>query len=324
MSINCNTKNSISNENAILIQYLIRKLESKKNSIDNIKSTLNSLNSIEEFLKYKNATIMFLEELNEDFKQAIYAIKALLTENKALSLSNDAKIIKINKQEAENAFLFSENKDLRKSINEKIETEKENQKSCSKSPDNTTERNAKNFSNQIKIIENCKKKLKNAVKIHFNKKDNKEYENDTIYDNHNDNFNLNSNELMKKMNEKKQIEQLNKKLEKNIMKKSVDMNYQRNFDKIKTINNENERSKTLKKNKYNNHRRSTTPLNNNYNIKIMKNHSLDYKKSRNKKIEEDKKFFDNYTSPYGGFFEKPKFLGNQKYYPEGQKKHLND
>ena len=94
---------------------------------------------------------MFLEELNEDFKQAIYAIKALLTENKALSLSNDAKIIKINKQEAENAFLFSENKDLRKSINEKIETEKENQKSCSKSPDNTTERNAKNFSNQNKI-----------------------------------------------------------------------------------------------------------------------------------------------------------------------------
>lgn len=320
MSINCNTKNSISNENAILIQYLIRKLESKKNSIDNIKSTLNSLNSIEEFLKYKNATIMFLEELNEDFKQAIYAIKALLTENKALSLSNDAKIIKINKQEAENAFLFSENKDLRKSINEKFENEKDIRKSCSKSPDNTTERNAKNFSNQIKIIESCKKKLKNAVKIHFNKKDNKEYENDTIYDFHNDNFNLNSNELMKKMNEKKQIEQLNKKLEKNIMKKSVDMNYQRNFDKIKTINNENERSKTLKKNNYNNHRRSTTPLNNNYNIKIMKNHSLDYKKSRNKKIEEDKKIFDNYTSPYGGFFEKPKFLGNQKYYPEGQKK----
>lgn len=169
MSYNIDTKSSISNENSNLIQYLIRKLESRKSLLYNIKEILNSINSINDFLKYKIPTINFLEEINEDFKQAIFAIKALFTENKALSLSNDAQKEKIDKQKTENAFLFSENEDLKKSINEKFENKKKNNNLNSKSINDSTERNAINFSNAIKIIENNKIKLKNAVKLHFNK-----------------------------------------------------------------------------------------------------------------------------------------------------------
>ena len=73
-------------------------MESRKSLLYNIKEILNSINSINDFLKYKIPTINFLEEINEDFKQAIFAIKALFTENKALSLSNDAQKEKIDKQ----------------------------------------------------------------------------------------------------------------------------------------------------------------------------------------------------------------------------------
>ena len=38
--------------------------------------------------------------------------------------------------------------------------------------------------------------------------------------------------------------------------------------------------------------------------------------SHRSKKEKGKKNFDNITNPYGGYFEKPKFLGNQKNYPK--------
>ena len=153
MSYNLDGKSSISNENPMLIHYLIQKLESRTYSLDNLKNVLNSITTLEEYYTNKKPTINFIEELIEDFKQAIFAIKALLTENKALSLSNDAQKEKIDKQKTENAFLFSENEDLKKSINEKFENKKKNNNLNSKSINDSTERNAINFSNAIKIIE---------------------------------------------------------------------------------------------------------------------------------------------------------------------------
>ena len=75
----------------MLMNYLIKKLESRRNTLDNLTNILNSIISIEEFFKHKTPTINFLKELSDDFKQAIYAIKALLTENKVLSLSLEDK-----------------------------------------------------------------------------------------------------------------------------------------------------------------------------------------------------------------------------------------
>ena len=114
MSINLNTKNSISIENPMLIHYLVRKFESRQNSLDNLKKTLNSITSLEDYYINKKPTINFIDELIEDFKQAVFAMKALLTENKALSLSNDYKEETIAKQITENVYLSNENEDLKK------------------------------------------------------------------------------------------------------------------------------------------------------------------------------------------------------------------
>ena len=319
MSINIDTKTSISNENPNLIQYLIRKLESKKNSLYNIKGILNSVHSIDDYLKYKLPIINFLEELNHDFKQAIFAIKALLTENKALSLSNDAQKEKIDKQETEIAVLFSENIDLRKSISEKFENKKENNQLISKSPNDSTERNAKNFSNAIKKIENNKKKLKNAVKLHFNKnKINEkilEIGNETI----DNNIIYNCNQiLMKKLNESKQINKLTKKINKNLIKSSTDTNYQNTLhDKIEKIINNNESQYDCETTKIpieikNNLNKSKITIYDNNNL-FIKNKSYEKKKSRNsKKIDERKKTFANPSNSYVSYFENPKFLNNHK------------
>ncbi len=319
MSINIDTKTSISNENSNLMQYLIRKLESRKSEIYNIREILNSINSIDDYLQYKIPITNFLEELNQDFKHAIFAIKALLTENKALSLSNDAQKEKIDKQETEIAVLFSENVDLRKSISEKFENKKENNQLISKSPNDSTERNAKNFSNAIKKIENNKKKLKNAVKLHFNKnKINEkilEIGNETI----DNNIIYNCNQiLMKKLNESKQINKLTKKINKNLIKSSTDTNYQNTLhDKIEKIINNNESQYDCETTKIpieikNNLNKSKIPIYDNNNL-FIKNKSYEKKKSRNsKKIDERKKTFANPSNSYVSYFENPKFLNNHK------------
>ena len=323
MSYNIDTKCSISNENSNLIQYLIRKLESRKSLLYNIKEILNSINSINDFLKYKIPTINFLEEINEDFKQAIFAIKALFTENKALSLSNDAQKEKIDKQKTENAFLFSENEDLKKSINEKFENKKKNNNLNSKSINDSTERNAINFSNAIKIIENNKIKLKNAVKLHFNKNkinaNASEIENETIDNNIKYNFNQ---ILMNKFNTTKQVNKLTKKINKNLIKSSTDTNYNNNSQKkIGKIINNNENECDFKNNKIpikiknNLIERLKSPINNNNNQFINNISYVENQKSRNKKKnEERKKTFDNFSNSYGNYFETPKFSNNDKNY----------
>ena len=323
MSYNIDTKCSISNENSNLIQYLIRKLESRKSLLYNIKEILNSINSINDFLKYKIPTINFLEEINEDFKQAIFAIKALFTENKALSLSNDAQKEKNDKQKTENAFLFSENEDLKKSINEKFENKKKNNNLNSKSINDSTERNAINFSNAIKIIENNKIKLKNAVKLHFNKNkinaNASEIENETIDNNIKYNFNQ---ILMNKFNTTKQVNKLTKKINKNLIKSSTDTNYNNNSQKkIGKIINNNENESDFKNNnipikiKNNLIERLNSPINNNNNQFINNISYVENQKSRNKKKnEERKKTFDNFSNSYGNYFETPKFSNNDKNY----------
>jgi hypothetical protein len=316
MSYNIDTKSSISNENSNLIQYLIRKLESRKSLLYNIKEILNSINSINDFLKYKIPTINFLEEINEDFKQAIFAIKALFTENKALSLSNDAQKEKIDKQKTENAFLFSENEDLKKSINEKFENKKKNNNLNSKSINDSTERNAINFSNAIKNIENNKIKLKNAVKLHFNKNkinaNASEIENETI----DNNIKYNCNQLlMKKFNEKKQISKLTKKINKNLIKSSTDTNYHNNLNEKIINNNERDYDYKITKNsiKLKNNLIDTPKIviNDNNNL-FLKNKSYENQKSRNKKIiDERKKTFDNVSNSYINYFDS-NFLNNHK------------
>ena len=164
MSHYLNTKNSISIENPMLMLYLVKKLDSKKNSLYNMKDYLNQIKTKDEFFIQKNTIIKFLEDLTEDFQQSIFAIKALLTENKALSLSNEANQKEIKKQIEENVILSTKNNDLKKNQNENFENHHIL---------NTNGNLSNKFDNDFKIndynYQNEDNKIINSVRLNLNK-----------------------------------------------------------------------------------------------------------------------------------------------------------
>ena len=312
ISYNLETKTSISNDNPMLMNYLIKKLESRRNTLDNLKNILNSIISIEDFFNHKKPTINFLKELSDDFKQAIYAIKALLTENKVLSLSIEDKRDIFGKNFSEK-IIKNNNIDIINNDDKIIK------KHISKSPNNdlfkTNVTRASEFSKALKNIENDKKRLKSAVKLHF--KNNK----NLLTEVNKNNNNVNSNDLIIKiMNNSGILNLLNQKLGKDVIKKLIDPNcpkeYYKTVEKIieeYNLINENTEFKIPIRLKNNIQAKTYFPKKNN-----QKYNSFSHRTSINK--ENNKKIFDNSTNPYGRYFEKPKFLGTQKYNHKASKK----
>ena len=312
ISYNLETKTSISNDNPMLMNYLIKKLESRRNTLDNLKNILNSIITIEDFFKHKAPTINFLKELSDDFKQAIYAIKALLTENKVLSLSLEDKrdIFKKN---------FSEKIIKNNNINIINNDDKFIKKHISKSPKNdlfkTSVTRASDFSKALKNIENDKKRLKSAVKLHFKNSKNLQTEVN------NNNKNENSNDLIIKiMNNSGILNVLNQKLGKDVIKKLIDPNCSKEYyEKVEKIIeeyyiiNDNSEFKIPIRLKNNIQAKAYFPKKNN-----QKYNSFSHRGNINK--DNNKKIFDNSTNPYGRYFEKPKFLGTQNYNRKSSKK----
>jgi hypothetical protein len=314
MSINLNTKNSISIENPMLIHYLVRKFESRQNSLDNLKKTLNSITSLEDYYINKKPTINFIDELIEDFKQAVFAMKALLTENKALSLSNDYKEETIAKQITENVYLSNENEDLKKENKGIIK--QNNLKSPKRDFFKYQVSKSKQFSNAMKNIEFEKKRLKTAVRLHFKNSRNKIPEkknNNTL--NYSNNYNNSNSEIINQIiNNEEILNILNQKLGKDVIKKLLDPNcprdYYENVEKIITDNNLN--NEVLISNL-----KVPIRLKNTIQAKVnlpKSNRRVNSFSHRTNNKDKEKKFFDNSTNPYGGYFEKPKYLGQQKYY----------
>jgi hypothetical protein len=311
MSHYLNTKNSISIENPMLMLYLVKKLDSKKNSLYNMKDYLNQIKTKDEFFIQKNTIIKFLEDLTEDFQQSIFAIKALLTENKALSLSNEANQKEIKKQIEENVILSTENNNLKKNQNENFENHHIL---------NTNGNLSNKFDNDFKIndynYQNEDNKIINSVRLNLNKK----HKNNSSFSSNNSN-----DLLIKIMNNAENLNLLNQKLGKNVIKNLISPNCSKEFyNKVKKIINENDYKNNLK-----------VPIRIKNTIQAEINSPKSEKKSRNKIINYHNfynqkknvshrnlnqdlniKLFDNYTSPYGGYFEKPKYIGNQNNYPK--------
>ena len=230
MSIYFDTKTSISNENPKLMLYLVKKLNSRKNSLINMITYLQKINSKEEYFNQKNSTINFLENLLEDFQQSIFAIKALLTENKALCLSNEAKLNEIKKQIKENNILYTENEDLKKSQNNFSNDFYKNTNFIS-----NTEENLRSKSSQNNFLDFENYNFKNSVRLNLKKK--------------NYNSFSNSNDLIIKIiNNAENLNLVNQKLGKNVIKKLIDPNCSKEFyDKVNIILKENEKNnKNLK------------------------------------------------------------------------------
>ncbi len=104
-----------------IMEYLIKKLESRQRNLNGYANLFNSINSIEDFYLRRKDLFNLFQNLEEELRQASLAIKALMIQNKALSEEsiqfkdnkiNFSKILK------ENNYLLKENNNLTKKLKE--------------------------------------------------------------------------------------------------------------------------------------------------------------------------------------------------------------
>ena len=113
--------NVICNSNHDIMEYLIKKLESRQRNLSGYANMFNSINSIEDFYLKRKDIFNLFQNLEEELRQAYLAIKALMIQNKALSEETiqfkDAKI-NFSKMLKENNYLLKENNNLTKKLKE--------------------------------------------------------------------------------------------------------------------------------------------------------------------------------------------------------------
>jgi len=98
---NHNNNNNTNDSNLDVMNYLIQKLEFRQKKIIKFKNLFKELDSFESFYSQRKEIYLLLNNLEEDLKQASYAIKALLLQNKSL-------IKDINTRIAENKVISNE------------------------------------------------------------------------------------------------------------------------------------------------------------------------------------------------------------------------
>lgn len=188
---------TISQSNSSIMEYLIQKLESRSRRISKQKSIFTQFSSFEAVYAQKKELFALFSDLEDDLKQASYAIKALLAENKALSIQsgkNDEMAKKIIYELTQNNnYLVAENENLRMQLNnitspieDTINNNCDVNDLCNtnvnlinKQLTNITEENEmidittnNQMPNVKNIMNNMKKnktKLKETIKQHFNK-----------------------------------------------------------------------------------------------------------------------------------------------------------
>ena len=221
--------------NIHIMEYLIRKLESKEKKVKKINEKIKEENFKDYFLKNNNEITQIFIDLENDLLQAICAVKALLSENKSLIMVLNQNNIKNNfKKDLNSVDVKKKNlnhKYLNSEPNYNIKTQLTPVKE-----ENDDYGNKKNQLSEVKTIINNikenKKKLKKAIEVHFlNNNKNNKY---NIIDNYNS-FN-NHNILMKVIKDQDNFNLLHKKLGNNFMSKILDKNcskeYLENINKL--------------------------------------------------------------------------------------------
>ena len=220
--------------NIHIMEYLIRKLESKEKKVKKINEKIKEENFKDYFLKNNNEITQIFIDLENDLLQAICAVKALLSENKSL-------IMVLNQNNIKNNFKKDSNIDVKKkNLNHKYLNSEPNYNIKTQltpvKEENDDYGNKKNQLSEVKTIINNikenKKKLKKAIEVHFlNNNKNNKY---NIIDNSNS-FN-NHNILMKVIKDQDNFNLLHKKLGNNFMSKILDKNcskeYLENINKL--------------------------------------------------------------------------------------------
>ena len=163
-----------------IIDYLIQKLESRMKNIPKYKMLLNSIDSFESFCIKKNEIFQLFNNLQEELLQGTFALKALSTQNKALSKEN------INMKEEQNLYhqikedyeIFQRERNnyiqkIKDLLNENNELKKRKNLSFSRPKKKKVQNENVKLNNQVKNI--------NKRKIVYNKTDNN-YNNYSCYE----------------------------------------------------------------------------------------------------------------------------------------------
>ena len=77
-------KNETNDSSLEVMNYLIQKLEARQKKVLKFKNLFQELDSFETFYSQRKEIFLLLNDLEDDLKQAIFAIKALTMQNKAL------------------------------------------------------------------------------------------------------------------------------------------------------------------------------------------------------------------------------------------------
>ena len=112
ISNNCNN-NKTNDSNLDVMNYLIQKLEFRQKKIIKFKNLFKELDSFESFYSQRKEIYLLLNNLEEDLKQASYAIKALLLQNKSLIKDINTKISENKNISNELNLTLGENQNLK-------------------------------------------------------------------------------------------------------------------------------------------------------------------------------------------------------------------
>ena len=220
-------KSIFSKSNIHIIEYLIRKLESKEKKIKKINEMTKEKYSKDFFLKYNNEIIQLFNELDKDLNQAICALKALLTENKELSKSYD-KFEYHNYSKSNNLKNIIENPINYDYLNTEPNYTIRTQLTPVKEENEFSAKKNNQLSHVKNIMKNMfenKKKLKLAIENHFSRNNNLHYENKCNSDSNlnKDNFD-NHKILLKVIKNPETFNLLHKKFGNNFLRKMLDKN----------------------------------------------------------------------------------------------------
>jgi len=126
-----------------VMNYLIQKLESRQKKVFKFKAIFKELDSFESFYSQRKEIYLLLNNLEEDLKQASFAIKALYIQNKAL-LKDISNRVNENKNMTNKLnFIIGENENLKMKLNSINENKLENIISYSNNNINTMNINKK-------------------------------------------------------------------------------------------------------------------------------------------------------------------------------------
>ena len=205
-----------------IMNYLIQKLESRYNSIIKFNELLDTYNSPEDFFSLRKDFKLLFNDLEEGFKQGIFTIKALTTQNKKLTDDLTTK----NK----------ENKKITEQLNKTLNENKNIKLQLIKVKDKKPEEIKKENIN-IKKDKNKKEAFDKFEKINENEIDNNNI--NYLYKNENNNNNDEKKQIEKLKNNDFELEQLsnvrnimdNMKKNKMKLKMAIEQHFTNNQDK---------------------------------------------------------------------------------------------